>query len=174
MSERKENQKFGLKPSSTLNSCVIIKAEDPVEAAHISPFSMRGEIPFSNRTSIWKALDVFWTKERVMSWYEAVYNMLCFAPQVHSYHERALFALKPGDLSSDQKCQKVQFFWLESHHHSQRVDLLCRPDLPRAPDGGPRNLRLFNMDTETKICSGQEIDLTTSDPIRLPLKMWVS
>lgn len=121
---------------------------------------------------------MFWTKDRIMSWYQAIFaqgtevihNLLCFAPHVHSYHERALFALQPGELSSDQKCQKIKFFWMTTHRHSsQQVDLLRRPEVPQAPDRGSRNVRLFDVDTETKICSGQEIDLITSDPARLPL-----
>ncbi|KAN0083003.1 hypothetical protein V8E54_002091 [Elaphomyces granulatus] len=120
---------------------------------------------------------MFWTRERVLSWYEAifahgteaVYNMLCFTPSVHSYHERGPFALQPGDLSNGLKCQRVKFFYLTPHRHSQHVSLLRRPEMPQAEDRGFLDLKLFNQETETKIHSGDEINLTTSDPVRLPL-----
>jgi hypothetical protein len=138
---------------------------------------MHSESLFSDPTSVWRTLEMFWSKEKVRSWYDAVfsrgtevvYNMMCFAPSVHTYHGKALFALQPGELSEDRRCQMVKFFWLAPHQHSGRFDLLRSPEIPHPPDRGCRDLRLFNLDTERKLYSGQEIALTTSDPFRLPL-----
>jgi hypothetical protein len=41
--------------------------------------------------------------------------------------------------------------------------------MPQAEDRGFLDLKLFDQETETKIHSGDEINLTTSDPVRLPL-----
>lgn len=150
----------------------MTRAVDPVEAAHLFPFSLRNEFPFLGRNSLWKALEFFWTRERVISWYdaifthetEAVYNLLCFAPHVHAYHGRGLFGLQPGDLSDDFKCQKVKFYWLTPHRHSQHVDILQTPDMRQTSDQ-----KLYNHETDKRILSGQEISLTTSDPNKLPL-----
>jgi HNH endonuclease len=149
----------------------VTRAIDPVEVAHLFPLSLRNEFPFLARNSLWRSLEVFWTRERVISWYdaifthgtEAVYNLLCFAPHVHAYHGRGLFGLQPGDLSDDFKCQKVKFYWLTPHRHSKHVDILQTPDMRQTDQ------KLFNHETEEKIISGQEISLTTSDPNKLPL-----
>jgi hypothetical protein len=88
--------------------------------AHLFPFSLRNESYLSRHDCIWKTLGFFWEKERVKAWHdavfeegtEAVFNLLCFAPSVHAYHERALFALQPGELSEDGRCQIAKFHWL--------------------------------------------------------------
>jgi len=43
-------------------TCVLTRARDPVEAAHIFPFSMRSESLFSDPTSVWR------------TWYDAVFS----------------------------------------------------------------------------------------------------
>ena len=99
---------------------MLTRAPDPVQVAHLFPFSLRNESSLSRHDCIWKTLEFFWEKERVKAWHdavfeegtEAVFNLLCFAPSVHAYHERALFALQPGELSEDGRCQIVKFHWL--------------------------------------------------------------
>ena len=123
-------------------------------------------------------MEYFWEKEKVKTWFEAIFenggtevvsNMLCLAPQVHAYHERALFALQPVERSEDSKCQKVKFHWLYPHRHEGRVALSVAPEIPEDHSSGPRQLKLYDLPTDRKLCSGDEISITTPDPDRLPL-----
>ncbi|EGE08668.1 hypothetical protein TEQG_07628 [Trichophyton equinum CBS 127.97] len=89
------------------NRCVVTGADEPVEAAHIFPFSMRGlQAPdiVNKMYNPWSVLRMFWSQEKVDAWYnaitgpvatETVQNLMCLAPSVHKYHERAYFALEP-------------------------------------------------------------------------------
>lgn len=156
---------------------MLTRAPDPVQVAHLFPFSLRNESSLSRHDCIWKTLEFFWEKERVKAWHdavfeegtEAVFNLLCFAPSVHAYHERALFALQPGELSEDGRCQIVKFHWLYPQQHGQLVDLTRAPDIPQPSNVGPRQMKLSDMPTNRLLCSGDEIRLTTPDPDGLPL-----
>jgi len=151
---------------------VLTRAADPVEVAHIYPFSMRNlkESSSTDPSSIWNVLRVFWSQERVNAWYNAVFssgtevvsNLMCLAPSVHKYHERAYFALEPREISDDKKRLTLKFHWLPHYKHSKQVSL----------DQGPNRVKLLNIKTNRIICSGDEIFLETSDPDRLPLPDW--
>ncbi|OCK86096.1 hypothetical protein K432DRAFT_421279 [Lepidopterella palustris CBS 459.81] len=159
--------------------CILTKAGEPIDVAHIYPFSMRYEYNTVNRTtpSFWNILRLFWSDERVNGWYNAIfplgteicYNLICLCPNAHRYWEKAYFALKPIRLSNDKKRLDVQFFWLPPRHHVYQVGILQRPSLPSALDRGPNKTMLFNLDTCKKICSGDEISLETDDPVSRPL-----
>ncbi|KAK2739443.1 hypothetical protein FQN57_006572 [Myotisia sp. PD_48] len=129
------------------STCIITGAEDPVEVAHIFPFSFWSECSTQPKdvTLIWHGLRLLWSDERVTAWYNAIFptgnteglhNLICLSPSVHSYHERHRFALKPIELSNDEKVQRVE---------------------------------LRNVETEQRIYSGDEIILKTDDPLRFPL-----
>jgi hypothetical protein len=161
---------------------VLTRAAEPVEVAHIYPFSMRNlkaSTP-ADPLSIWTVLRQFWSQDRVDAWYKAVFpvgtevvnNLMCLCPNAHKYHERASFALEPREISDDKKRLKVKFFWLPLYQQSSRVDLLHTPSIPEDLDQGPRGLKMWNVQTEKKICSGDEICLETNDPERLPLPDW--
>ena len=130
--------------------------------------------------SIWTALRYFWSKDRVDAWYnaifssgtEVVYNLMCFAPHVHRYHEKAFFALEPKEISEDKKRLKVKFFWMPRYSYSAKVDILRTPSIPEDSDGRIRRVGLWNVLTDEKIRSGDEICLETDDPVRLPLPDW--
>ena len=84
---------------------MITKAGEPVDIAHIYPFSMRNLKESSSIDSIWAALRTFWSQERVDAWYNAVFssdtevvNLMCLDPSAHKYHERAYFALEPIEI----------------------------------------------------------------------------
>jgi hypothetical protein len=121
---------------------------------------------------------MFWSTERVNIWFHAVFstpartevcqNLLCLCPNAHAYWERAYFALKPIRISDDKKRLDVQFFWLSLNPHVPRIDILQAPSLS-APDHGPNLTRLFNHETISQICSGDEISLETDDPVLRPL-----
>ncbi|KAF2180008.1 hypothetical protein K469DRAFT_715607 [Zopfia rhizophila CBS 207.26] len=158
--------------------CILTKSGEPNEVAHIYPFSMRYEDNTIKRQelSFWDTLRMFWSKERVDAWYNAIFplgtelcqNLLCLAPHAHAYWERAYFALKPIRISDDKKRLDVQFFWLPSNPHVRGVDILQVPSLPDL-DQGPNLARLFNHETGAKISSRCEISLETDDPVSRPL-----
>ena len=90
----------------------ITRANEPVQVAHLYPFSLRNENCFTAWEFMWNFLEYFWEEEKVKTWFEAIFenggtevvsNMLCLARQVHAYHERALFALQPVERSEDSK-----------------------------------------------------------------------
>jgi hypothetical protein len=128
--------------------------------------------------SFWEILRIFWCKERVDTWFHAIFstpartevcqNLLCLCPNAHAYWERAYFALKPIRISDDKKRLDVQFFWLSSNPYVPRINILQAPSLS-APDHGPNLARLFNHETISQICSGDEISLETDDPVLRPL-----
>jgi hypothetical protein len=156
---------------------VLTKVADPVDVAHIYPFSMRNlkASPF-DPYSIWTALLQFWSQDRIDSWYKAissgtevVYNLMCLSPSAYKYHERAYFALEPKEISNDKKCLTVKFFWLPRYQHSLKVDILNPPSIPEDLDGEYHEVSLWNRSAKKLICSGDEICLETNDPERLPL-----
>ncbi|KAF2184435.1 hypothetical protein K469DRAFT_709186 [Zopfia rhizophila CBS 207.26] len=100
-------------------------------------------------------LRMFWSKERVDAWYNAIFP---FSTEV-SY-----FTLKPIRMSDDKKRLDVQFFWLSLNPYVPEVNVLQVPSLPANLDQGPNLAKLFNHETDTKIHSGCEISFETDDP----------
>ncbi|KAF2177893.1 hypothetical protein K469DRAFT_754850 [Zopfia rhizophila CBS 207.26] len=156
--------------------CILTKAGEPNEVAHIYPFSMRDE--YKERGFLfWDTLRMFWSKERVDAWYDAIFpigtevcqNLVCLAPHAHVYWERAYFALKPIRMSDDKKRLDIQFFWLSVNPRVTGVNVSQVPLLPANLDQGPNLVKLFNNETDTKIHSGCEISLKTDDPALRPL-----
>jgi len=94
---------------------------------------------------------------------------MCLAPHAHKYWEKAHFALKPIELSDDKKRLDIQFFWLARGNHASEVAILQRPPLPVHLDHGPNVTKLFNVQTDQKICSGDQISLETNDAVAHPL-----
>jgi len=129
--------------------------------------------------SFWTVLRLFWSQDRVDAWYnaifssdlrtEVVYNLMCFCPNAHKYHERAFFALKPKEISNDKKTLKVEFYWLPRYSHSHQVDILRTPSIPKHSDGITGEVGLWNIQTGEKIRSGDVICFETNDPENLPL-----
>jgi hypothetical protein len=158
---------------------VLTQLGEPVEVAHIYPFSMRNlKAPASpDPYNIWTVLLQFWSQDRVDAWYkaifskgiEAVYNLISLNPLAHKYHERAYFALEPKEISNDKKRLTVKFYWLPRYQHSDEVDILYSPSIPEDLDGENHGVGLWNLSTKKQICSGDEIYLETNDPERLSL-----
>ena len=129
------------------------------------------------KTSVWDILGIFWSQERVNSWYNAVFergtevveNLMCFAPHVHRWHTKGLFALQPVKLSEDGKCLTLKFYWLPRRSSSVEMDITESPSIPEDLAELPQHLKAWNVITERKICSGDEIRLETPDPEKLPL-----
>ncbi|OJD09495.1 hypothetical protein ACJ73_10269 [Blastomyces percursus] len=124
------------------NRCVITGADDPVDMAHIFPFSMRElQSPdlVNDAFNPWSVLRMFWTKERVDAWYDAitnplatesVRNLMCFAPSVHKYHERAYFALEPVEENSESNTLTVRFHWLPHMTRWHYLEVNTHPSFP--------------------------------------------
>ncbi|EZF68489.1 hypothetical protein H105_09006 [Trichophyton soudanense CBS 452.61] len=160
--------------------CTITKAYHPIDVAHIYPYSMRNTTERGPGHNFWNLLSYFWTEEHVNSWYESVFprgtevveNLLCLAPQMHRYHGSSLFALKPIHISDDKKRLLAKFYWLTSHQKSDSVDISTVPTLPSNLTGRGDMHKAWNIVTEKKIISGDEIVFETSDPENLPLPDW--
>jgi hypothetical protein len=59
----------------------------------------------------------------------------------------------------------IQFYWLPSNNYTSQVGILQSPLLPADLDQGPVPVRLYNCETNKKLCSGDEISLGTDDPV---------
>ncbi|KIX08173.1 uncharacterized protein Z518_02829 [Rhinocladiella mackenziei CBS 650.93] len=173
------------------DKCVLTKQPLP-EAAHIFPCRVLDSPAKGSRTSsmipdFWKLLRLFWEKDRVNKWKETIFpssqnpntdidkcfNLISLDASAHVKWANGLFALKPLELSGDQKQLTVQFFWQVPGNYdiSSRIDLLTEPAsskglenagghvLPRVVDGGPARF----------IRSGDMFTFTTKDPKNLPL-----
>ncbi|EFR04935.1 hypothetical protein MGYG_09180 [Nannizzia gypsea CBS 118893] len=157
--------------------CVITKAFNPIDVAHIYPYSMHNTTQRTTIDGFWRLLSFFWTEERVNSWFDSVFpretevveNLLCLAPQMHRYHGAALFALKPISLTEGKERLTVKFYWLTSHQNSDSVDTSTAPTLPSNLTRRGDMHKAWNVVTEKKIASGDEIVFETSDPEKLPL-----
>lgn len=126
----------------------------------------------------WSALGVFWSDELISQWKAAVFgekgtevcsNLITLTPSVHGYWGKALFALKPMDVSDDGMSMDVQFFWLRQFHRLASMRVTTRPEFPSDLNGLLENVKLFNCETEEIIRSGTTITLRTDDPETKPL-----
>lgn len=128
--------------------------------------------------SFWRVLEKYWDTDLISRWKTHVFgqrgtgvcqNMITLSPSAHAYWGAALFALKPVSLSKDRKELVVQFFWLRPLARVHRISLRSRPVLHGDWEGSVSNIKLFNCQTDAKICSGDHITLTTEDPTTMPL-----
>jgi HNH endonuclease len=161
--------------------CIVTKAAEPIDVAHIYPFSMRNlRRPVSLPSfSFWAVLELFWSADRIKSWYESIFstdsgteivpNLMCLCPNAHRYHERALFALKPIEVSEDKGKLRVQFYWLPRNKLSNSIDILTVPAIPDNENGAIHEIGLWNIKTDERIRSGYVLDIETEDPEKLPL-----
>jgi hypothetical protein len=84
---------------------------------------MRRHKDFNSPSHIWELLRLCWRDDRVKAWHDKIfskgaftevcYNLISVNPLAHRYHGNGYFALKPIELSTDRKCLKVRFFWLQ-------------------------------------------------------------
>lgn len=134
--------------------------------------------------NVWLLLCYFWSDERVKRWEQALLlnsgvhqdicsNMMCLFANAHRYYREALFVLKPISLRGDKK---ELVFWLR--RGEQNPDSIAvRPSLRISSISGPEKAGLtdyrFPRDEQTLtrclICSGDEIVMTTDDPVNRPL-----
>ncbi|KAE8355419.1 hypothetical protein BDV28DRAFT_128839 [Aspergillus coremiiformis] len=157
--------------------CAVTKKDEPVEVAHIYPFSMMGR-PRTEQSTFWLVLSNFWQPERIEQWKKVVLgpegtevleNMLCLSADCHSLWDMARFALQPMELSEDKKVLKARFFWLPVAKYLKNIAITTRPSLPSDLKHIGRQTKLFNCETSTQICSGDIITMQTADPETHPL-----
>jgi HNH endonuclease len=55
-------------------ACVITHANEPVQVAHLYPFSLRSVNSFTRWEFMWNFLEYFWEKEKVKTWFEAIFE----------------------------------------------------------------------------------------------------
>ncbi|KAF2180121.1 hypothetical protein K469DRAFT_753606 [Zopfia rhizophila CBS 207.26] len=134
-------------------TCILTKSGEPNEIAHIYPFSMRNEDDTIKREgSFWGILRMFWSKERVDAWYNAI---LPLGTENVRRQEASGYSVFSG-------------YRQTPHVHVLEVNILQVPSLS-ASDQGPNLAKLFNHMDDTKIHSGCEISLETDDPVSRPL-----
>ncbi|EFR04043.1 hypothetical protein MGYG_07049 [Nannizzia gypsea CBS 118893] len=170
------------------NKCIVTGAGRPVEVAHIFPFAMRylqSPEEINNPYSPWKILRRFWAEDKVNEWFRAIQpttetmkNLLCLAPSVHKYHERAYFALKPVEMSEDRTQLKLRFYWLPNVNNPPVMRITTKPDIPAindlrfVGDQGAQvvdKVKLYNVHTDLRIFNGDSIVIKTTNADTHPL-----
>ena len=147
------------------------------------------------QTSFWRLLNVFWTEDHVVEWrnkifpdpdnpdtgIEACFNLISLSPSAHWHWNKGRFALKPLEISDDEKKLTVQFFWQPQYSHGSKdpVDILEEPlsskDLRFATKEGIEYYLTCRKDSLRDIQivqSGDTFTLTTDDPDIRPLPSW--
>ena len=144
--------------------------------------------------SFWRLLNIFWTKDHVAEWrnkifpnpdkpdtgIEACFNLISLSPSAHWHWNQGRFALKPLEISDDEKELTVQFFWQPQYSHGSKdpVDLLEEPlsskDLRCAKKEGIACFLTYLHDDMSAryIQSGDTFTLTPDDPEIRPLPSW--
>lgn len=144
-------------------------------------------------------LYTFWSEEKVDAWThinqqmaESVANTIAMTSSVHDFWDRALFALKPVSVNDEKTQMTLKFYWLTPTGRLPVNSSLSLPailpdnyiippiDMPgnlksggwEHPDFQGPNLRLYSADTDSLIVSGDEIRITTDNPVDLPLPDW--
>jgi hypothetical protein len=141
----------------------------------------------------WDLLYLFWDEDRVTKWrrkifqdpenpsvgVEDCFNLISLSPDAHSMWTEGLFALKPLELSRDQKKLTVQFFWQVPGNHDidSQIDLLTEPTssegLEVVVNKSGKRYWLGHLKNDGSpphmIHSGEMFTFTTTDPKKLPL-----
>ncbi|CEJ53670.1 hypothetical protein PMG11_00020 [Penicillium brasilianum] len=168
--------------------CVLTKLTQPtLHVSHILPFKL--DKITTKVDPIWDWLGIFWDKEKVKTWQqellrnadgsmntEFVANLMTLSVQVHEYWDSAVCAFRPISVNDEQTSLKVAFHWLplalKSVQRNSPAHLLLHPypDLPRGFTEGPRPMMmLFHMGSRQVIPSGFIFEITTPDPVKMPL-----
>ncbi|THC98531.1 hypothetical protein EYZ11_001961 [Aspergillus tanneri] len=97
-------------------SCVVTKAGEPLEIAHIYSYSMGRRKNSQAQVDFWNTLKCFWSQEQVAAWEvavlgpegtETVKNLICLSSHVHALWAKARFAFKPLEMDADKKRLKI-------------------------------------------------------------------
>ncbi|GKZ38121.1 hypothetical protein AbraIFM66950_010091 [Aspergillus brasiliensis] len=162
------------------DTCILTGCSIPIEVAHIFPRSL-GKKREEGFKHFWKALRCFWTPQQVEAWKEPVLgpdgvetcsNLMCMTNLAQELWGKAVFALRPLSLSEDKRHLEVQFYWLPMNKYRRTMSVTA------VPEPFPCNLSstndtyktvLWNMATDTRVCSGDILTFKTDDPVGHPL-----
>ncbi|PYI02620.1 hypothetical protein BO78DRAFT_287866, partial [Aspergillus sclerotiicarbonarius CBS 121057] len=162
------------------NTCLITHFREPIEIAHIYPFSL-GSRTTVEKSAFWGVLRNYWFKEMVNSWEAEVMrtteicsNLMSLVNIVHKLWEKARFALRPVGISEDRKTLTVQFFWLPTYRYRHKVSINSQPTAfptnhSSCTVAGEEAAKLFDLEKESKIQCGDQLLFHTSDPEKYPL-----
>jgi HNH endonuclease len=159
----------------------VLTGNTTYQVAHIYPYSLLDQSS-AKEIKFWHILEGFWSEERIQRWREKIFpdqnrpdqgsetcqNLICLSYDAHAYWGRAYFALKPIQLSDDEKTLDVEFHWLPQRGYSAEVDVTTSPTSSKVSDISA-GTKLFHFPTEQEIHSGRKISLTTDDPVERPL-----
>ena len=179
------------------NRCILTNTPCP-EVCHIFPHNMLSSTDsqkLRDTTKFWDLLSMFWGKEQVETWkrrifpfhdnpntgIDAVFNLICLAPQAHKMWNESAFALRPLDGCDDYKLE-VEFVWQTRYklRSSSYVDLLMEPASSQGLKWSPAPWDDNNKVTldwkdygpglkSYPLYSGARFTFTTTDPVNLPL-----
>ena len=150
---------------------------EPVEVAHIYPWSLGQRDKSVNQVEFWKNLELFWSAAKVAEWTAALLgpfgtetcqNLLCLSDSVHTLWAKTRFALQPLEITDDGKTLRTRFWWFPVTSPSQ-VPITQPPNVPSDLDSGHRTTILINSLTREIIKSGDIIEIHTEDTARYPL-----
>ncbi|KAF5861057.1 hypothetical protein ETB97_000746 [Aspergillus alliaceus] len=165
------------------HACILTGYREPLEVAHIFPYSL-SQREKTELDIFWENLGMYWSTEKINKWKEQVLgsggteicpNLMCMSNLAHKLWETARFALKPLSISEDQRVLKVKFYWMSINKFSDNMSSKKAPS--PFPDGrlssikveDKHNAKLFNINTEKALRSGDVLTFKTDDPVGHPL-----
>ncbi|KAL5354928.1 hypothetical protein BJX96DRAFT_186 [Aspergillus floccosus] len=157
--------------------CVVSHAGEPLEVAHIFPFSLGNRVETKEYREFWRYLSLFWTDQKVEAWKTAVLgpqgtetpaNRLTMRCDIHKLWGTARFAFKPLHMNEECTELHVAFYWLPVNEWCERP-LIPAPEAPSQVRFSGKGYKLFDNITEKVICSGDTLVFKTNDPIEHPL-----
>ncbi|KAL4907666.1 hypothetical protein BDW74DRAFT_111763 [Aspergillus multicolor] len=175
--DAERDPKLAQKANERDQGCIITRADDALEGAYIFPFSLNSQSKIEEQ-HFWSMLRFFWPPEQVEKWWKGVMgdvatehlgNMITLNRYAHVLWGKGRFVLEPVALSSDKCSLTVRFWWLPSRQYSASVHINTPPRIPSNLTSYGRNSKLWNHNTEKKVCSGDEIVLVTHDALNFPL-----
>jgi hypothetical protein len=130
---------------------------------------------------------MFWPEEKVAAWtaelfpqginelgVERVDNLITLSKQAHGYWNQGAFALKPISMNEDKTSLKIQFFWQKKQNTQATMSLLTTPfstESLNQNEGAFEHgtIKLFDLNKQRLIKSGDIFELRTDDAIARPL-----
>jgi hypothetical protein len=164
------------------------------DVAHIIPFSLQSTLKQSetrkldNRNWFWRVIKMMYTEDEVQEIKKAagaignpssglaqrLDNLLSLNNFAHRRWTMGHFAFEPipRKPEDENRKQSMIFHWLPTIKFSGTITSEIHPEHEEGPADSSNIAflgdRLYRADGE-RICSGQRIDMTTTDPERLPL-----